>query len=198
MTIPHRPFLIEFLGTPEAGKTTSIGILRDSLVSLGYKVGTVRESAEIVPPIFEKGSLDAHIWMRLTTARSILETLHKDVDIVLMDRGTLDTIFWDHLFQKRNLLSENQRKHVDSFFTDVGVFPDLCVVLHIPPELSIVRRGGEGRIVTKKFVEDFNKSLFEFAENISQPKLCLDTSASPPDDIAQQLLASILTMMNSK
>jgi len=43
-----RPFIVEFLGTPEAGKTTSVKMLRRSLEEKGYKVGLVRESAEIV------------------------------------------------------------------------------------------------------------------------------------------------------
>lgn len=40
-----RPFIVEFLGTPEAGKTTSVKMLRRSLEEKGYKVGLVRESA---------------------------------------------------------------------------------------------------------------------------------------------------------
>ena len=197
MTIPHRPFLVEFLGTPEAGKTTTIKLLRNSLVSLGYNVDIIRESAEIVPSYFGKGSLDAHFWMRLTTARSILEALQGNADIVLLDRGTLDTIFWDYLFFKEHRLDESTRKHVDDFFTDIGLFPNLCIILHIPPELSIQRRGGEGRIVTKKFVEEFNDTLFEFASQIDQPQISIDTSSKPPDEIAQTLLKEILAAINA-
>ena len=36
-----RPFIVEFLGTPEAGKTTSVKMLRRSLEEKGYKVGLV-------------------------------------------------------------------------------------------------------------------------------------------------------------
>ena len=50
-----RPFIVEFLGTPEAGKTTSVKMLRRSLEEKGYKVGLVRESAEIVPDMFKTG-----------------------------------------------------------------------------------------------------------------------------------------------
>lgn len=48
-----RPFIVEFVGTPEAGKTTSVKMLRRSLEEKGYKVGLVRESAEIVPDMFK-------------------------------------------------------------------------------------------------------------------------------------------------
>lgn len=67
------PFMIEFIGTPEAGKTTTIHRLKDLLLTQKYSVNLVRESAEIVPTSFPKGSTEAHFWMRLTTARSILE-----------------------------------------------------------------------------------------------------------------------------
>lgn len=33
-----RPFIVEFVGTPEAGKTTSVKMLRRSLEEKGYNI----------------------------------------------------------------------------------------------------------------------------------------------------------------
>lgn len=53
-----RPLLIEFTGTPEAGKTTTLRMLQDSLIAEGLKVEIIRESAEIVPAEIPKGDFD--------------------------------------------------------------------------------------------------------------------------------------------
>lgn len=71
-----RPFIVEFLGTPEAGKTTSVKMLRRSLEEKGYKVGLVRESAEIVPDMFKTGSSKGNIWMTLKTAQKLYEEIN--------------------------------------------------------------------------------------------------------------------------
>ena len=66
-----RPFIVEFLGTPEAGKTTSIKLLRRTIMDQGYRVGTVRESAEIVPDMFETGSIKGNVWMTMNTGQRL-------------------------------------------------------------------------------------------------------------------------------
>ena len=87
-----RPFIVEFVGTPEAGKTTSVKMLRRSLEEKGYKVGLVRESAEIVPDMFKTGSSKGNIWMTLKTAQKLYEEINNDRDIVLVDRGVVDIL----------------------------------------------------------------------------------------------------------
>ena len=100
-----RPFIVEFLGTPEAGKTTSVKMLRRSLEEKGYKVGLVRESAEIVPDMFKTGSSKGNIWMTLKTAQKLYEEINNDRDIVLVDRGIVDSLAWNYLYAKRGEFS---------------------------------------------------------------------------------------------
>ena len=52
----QKPLLVEFTGTPEAGKTTTISIIYKQLISMGYKVRIYPESAEITPGFIPKGS----------------------------------------------------------------------------------------------------------------------------------------------
>ena len=42
----ERPFMVEFSGTPEAGKTTSILTVSKMLENAGYTTEILRESAE--------------------------------------------------------------------------------------------------------------------------------------------------------
>lgn len=111
------PFMIEFIGTPEAGKTTTIHRLKDLLLTQKYSVNLVRESAEIVPTSFPKGSTEAHFWMRLTTARSILENqVSNESDIILIDRGLIDTLFWDTYYGSIGTMSTSEVSKTNAFF----------------------------------------------------------------------------------
>ena len=62
-----KPFMVEFSGTPEAGKTTTIKKLADMLRNRNYKVMTLKESAESLPAEIPKGTFDANMWMHLIT-----------------------------------------------------------------------------------------------------------------------------------
>ena len=136
-----RPFIVEFVGTPEAGKTTSVKMLRRSLEEKGYKVGLVRESAEIVPDMFKTGSSKGNIWMTLKTAQKLYEEINNVRDIVLVDRGIVDSLSWNYLYAKRGEFSEEKSKCVENFFEAIGVKTDFIVALTIPTEESIRRRG---------------------------------------------------------
>lgn len=188
-----RPYFVEVLGTPEAGKTTTIKEVISSLTSKGYNVKYIQESAEIVPTEFPKASIEAHIWMRLHTAQEILLSSFSTFDIIIVDRGILDTMFWDYLFFKRDKLTEKQLSSVDNFFKNLGFMPDFVIILSTSPEEAILRRGGEGRIVTKKFIESFNTDLKSFSEKqITIPKLEIDTTNMSVETVSKQVEKAIL------
>ena len=193
-----RPYRVEVLGTPEAGKTTTIKEVISSLDSKGYTVNYVRESAEVVPSEFTKGGIDAHIWMRLHTAQSLLHSYISHADIVIADRGIIDTLFWDYLFFLRGQLSKSQCDAVNNFFESLGYLPDFVIIFTTSAEEAIARRGGEGRIVTKEFVEHYNSTLEAFCrECISIPKYEIDTTNMPIDDVVSEIENIILQHFNN-
>lgn len=54
--------------------------------------------------------------------------------------------------------------------------PDLFIALAISPEVSIIRRGGEGRLVTQKYIENYNSLFFKFFETVESPKVLITTT----------------------
>ena len=62
-----RPFMVEFSGTPEAGKTTTINAVADMLRKNDYKTIILKESAESLPSEIPKGTFDANMWMHFIT-----------------------------------------------------------------------------------------------------------------------------------
>lgn len=192
MNMHTAPFTVEFLGTPEAGKTTVINRICSDCSKFA-KVTVLRESAEITPDFFEKGSIPAHFWMRLTTARGILEKKFSSIpnELILVDRGIVDTIFWDHYFGKIGKLSAEEVTHANVFFQDLGLIPNLIVFLTTTPKESISRRGGEGRIVTLDFVSDFNTALSTFMKEVTIPVYHLDTTNLSKDEVYSKVIQEI-------
>lgn len=183
-----RPFIVEFLGTPEAGKTTSVKMLRRSLEEKGYKVGLVRESAEIVPDMFKTGCSKGNIWMTLKTAQKLYEEINNDRDIVLVDRGIVDSLAWNYLYAQRGEFSIEKSKCVKNFFEAIGVKTDFIVALTIPTEESIRRRGGEGHVVNRKFIEEFNR---EILKSVEIDKVLLNTESKTTVEVHDWLLGAI-------
>lgn len=94
----RRPFMVEFSGTPEAGKTSTISAVADILRSANYKVITLRESAESLPCEIAKGTFHANMWMHFITQAGILKAVHSNADIALIDRGVVDSEFYGQKF----------------------------------------------------------------------------------------------------
>lgn len=106
----RKPFMVEFTGTPEAGKTTVIGNIYNKLTALGYSVFMLKESAEKLPSQIPKGTWDANLWMHYQTLSGILSAKYVDTDIVLIDRGLIDSNFygkkflWNHVCTEKVLI----------------------------------------------------------------------------------------------
>ena len=189
-----RPIMVEFTGTPEAGKTTVISSLRNELETRGYKVFVVKESAEMVPSEFPKGSWDANVWMRYTTCANILHSLYAPCDIVLIDRGVIDLQFFGIKFLNKGACSfDDYRSYMNIFSPQLN--PDFLFVMVSDPEVSLRRRGGAGRVVNLTFLNEYNSLLHSFCKSINIPKTILDTSNMSTSDVTKQCLDTILSLL---
>lgn len=187
----QKPFIVEFTGTPEAGKTTTINIIYRQLIEMGYRVRMYPESAEITPSCIPKGSKDFKLWIDADTFKHVLEAPYlEDYDIVIFDRGSLDRIFWIYL------------DTIESFDLGIEVAPfgilaknyppDFLIALYVSDKESINRRGGEGRIVTRNFVRNYNSLLKRFVDSIEVNKILLVTDGKSVEEVTTSVLNSIL------
>lgn len=70
----RKPLMVEFTGTPEAGKTTAVRSDANKLQSLGYKVSVLQESAEnLTSQEIPKGTWDANLWMHYQTQSGLIK-----------------------------------------------------------------------------------------------------------------------------
>ncbi len=194
-----RPYVVEFLGTPEAGKTTSIHKIAPILKEHGLNVSIVQESAEVIPKHIPKGSYDSNLWMHLHTLENIISVKYMgDFDIILVYRGYIDNHFWMYkLFHERKCSLEQYCSMLELHFVQ-EIVPDLLIALTVKGNESVSRRGGEGKLVTRSYIESYNQKFDEFYKLISIPKLKMDTTNITQDNVVSVLTDCILSNYVSK
>lgn len=170
-----KPFMVEFTGTPEAGKTTSIRNVANKLLNEGYTVAILEESAERLPEEIPKGTWDANLWMHYQTQAGILRATYLEANVVLIDRGLIDSNFYGRKFLWENVCSEEQYQNFRKQFM-YELLPDFLVALVVQPQIAIQRRGGAGRLVNEEYVRAYNKLFMRYYDEIECQKALIDTA----------------------
>ena len=185
------PFIVEFTGSPEAGKTTCIKTILKRFENQGLRVKYIQESAEIVSDDtnIPKTSFEAHLLMRLLSILSIIENKYEDYDLILVDRGLIDGIFYTIKYLTDYIDSYDECSALISLLDCLKKFitPDLLVIFRVDPETSIDRRGGEGRIVNLSFVRNYNRLLDSFVDSLTVPYNLIDTTNLSEDEVSEQV-----------
>jgi thymidylate kinase len=107
----HDPFVIEFAGSPKAGKSTTIDILHHFLRRMGFKVWAPTEGASKRTPYHLKRDLVAYNAWTLNYAISEMLVAYYNVDqqnIVILDRGPFDSLAWMGILRDRRELPRAQ------------------------------------------------------------------------------------------
>lgn len=192
----RKPFIVEFTGSPEAGKTTVINTLYNQLLKMGYNVKKYPESAENCPKTFPKECLEAKLWINFDTAKHIIEApfLH-EYDIIFFDRGAFDIIFWLYLDSIYYPEIVSKSSPFEKTLKDYP--PDFLIALFVSEEESIRRRGGEGRIVTKEFVATYNRLFKTFINCLEINKIVVSTNNKQIEEVVETVKKSILENLES-
>jgi len=164
-----RPIVVEFTGTPEAGKTTSMKLVKNMLIEEELNVGVVAEAAEKIFDYLPKDTSDFGIWVVVTTAKELVEQLNRPNDVIIVDRGILDRIFWNLYSYTKGDITLEEKTNRDLLMSNpyMPFKSDILVVLTIPTEESIKRKGKEGRFVTSKNINIYNECLKQFLGQVN-------------------------------
>ena len=198
MSITPKPFTVEFLGTPEAGRTSAIKRTRKKLSDIA-NVRVLQEAATGIPDIFEtreyKKSMESHFWMRLTMAAKLLELQCscKPTDILLVDRGLIDAFCWNYYFAEKGEMPNEAALHYKALTQNILNLPNLVVYLKTTPEEAVRRHGGEGELVTSEFISNFESAVSSFLRFPPVPVFTLDTTGLNKDEIADKIYAEIVS-----
>ena len=157
-TMGRRPVVVEFAGTPKAGKTTTLNTLLAFLKRCGFKVEVVVERASVCP-IRDKKHANFNIWTACTTLSQILEKTQNppqaedpdkppqtdDPDVLILDRGLFDSVAWLAMMERMARIKKEEREAAEKFL----LLPDWrkrisgVIVMLASPEDAMQREQGD-------------------------------------------------------
>ena len=197
-----RPITIEFTGPPNSGKTTLIHNLANSLREKGFSVKVMQEDAELVPKEIPKKTWARNAWITFGQLQSLIEIPYSDVQIILLDRGYCDALFWSRFLRIQDACSQEQSDSLYGILqemnTQFNLLPDWLFVIDVSVEESIKRRyalGGEIILTNKDFISQYKSELDEFYKGITSFQWYLDTTDLQVSDVHELALAKILDIM---
>lgn len=181
--------LIEFTGTPDAGKTTVISKIKEVLEERNNKVILLGEANGLeLPPQNLRDSLAYNEWVGENACKGILKALEENPDIILVDRGIIDFRFWNYLYQRNGKATEEEVKELQAkeLFQDKRLIPDLLVAVTVSIDEAINRNR---KLVNKRnWVENHNLLFEEFYSSYRGTKVSLDTTRLSKEQVKEEVL----------
>ena len=155
-----KPLFIELVGTPKSGKTTLKKAIQNAFDTKGIPLITRRETAEYNP--IPKEDENYNFWMILELMRNVSEDLsNAKGKVVLYDRGMIDRIPWmKYDISQGKMKEEDYRRIIEIYKSNyLRGYKPLTQVFFTSPELSILRKGTEGRFVNTPTLTRYNSIL---------------------------------------
>lgn len=205
----RRPIIIEFCGSPKAGKTSSITALNIFLKRNGFKTTILTERASICP-ISDKESPIFNVWTCTATINEINEKMDKantasegNLDIILCDRGIFDALCWFRWLKSRDKMSEEEYDVLTQFamLNRWQKNIDLVYIFLTTPKESIQREyanlltNKRGSIMKEDILEQYKKSVEETLreyESAFRATCVQDTTDREQNDVSYEVTEKTL------
>lgn len=201
----RRPYIVEFAGTPKAGKTSSLAVLRRFLKDCGYRVHEMRERAADCP-IAMKGHFFFNTWTTTTMLAAMIENLESEADVVLLDRGVFDALVWLESQNDDNQLSTDEYNSFRNFILldRWRTRTDLTFVFKVEPGVSMRRENKDlliprtGSIMGEPFLTRYNNILNRVRSDVNDSFSIIDIDTThhlsvkdTTNSVAEHLLESM-------
>ena len=119
----RRPIVIEFCGSPKAGKTSSINSLNIFLKRNGFRTAVLTERASVCP-IADKQSPVFNVWTCTSTINEMNAKLDQannasspenNLDVIICDRGIFDALCWFRWLRNKKKMSDEEYDVITKF-----------------------------------------------------------------------------------
>lgn len=200
-----RPIVIEFSGSPKAGKTSCINSLELFLKRNGFNVKVIQERASVCP-VSDKQSPMFNIWtacMSLSGLIGTLEDKSSNVDVLILDRGIFDALCWFEWLSSTGKMEDVQRSITENFLLMDELIKSIDIVFAfcVEPHISIERE--YANLLTDKIGTIMNKTVLEeylgaIRRTIETKKVYfhsvfeIDTSNKVQDEVSKEVTTKTL------
>lgn len=207
----HAPVVVEFAGSPKAGKSTTIDIHAHFLKRMGFKVWAPTEGASKRTPYHLKRDLVAFNAWTLNYAISEMLVAYHNVDhqnIVILDRGPFDSLAWMGVLKSKGLLDDDEYQIIRQFALHPK-WSKLIARVYLfkcDPETSLKREHQTklthkgGIAMNPQMLEDLlNQYQMLEGELHDYPLRVVDTSAeTTPLQTSYDLMVDLLELIDSR
>ena len=198
-----RPITIEFTGPPNSGKTTLIHSLANTLTEKGFSVKVMQEDAELVPKEIPKKTWARNAWITFGQLQSLIEIPYSNTQIILLDRGYCDALFWSRFLRLQDACSQEQSDSLYGILQEMNcqfnMLPNWLFIIDVSVEESIKRRyalGGEIILTNKDFISLYKSELDEFYKGITSSQWYLDTTNLDVSEVFELALSKVLDIVS--
>ena len=181
--------IIEVLGSPDAGKTTALKAITNKLNEMGISNEFIIET-----PKSERGTLKYNCNVAGITCdriKKVLET--SDAEVVLVDKGYVDFLYWNHYYYSNGKCSIEEKEEADQLFKEMNLMPEAIVVMVCDAEVAAARCEDAGETRTVK-VQKSVDTLMEFYQSWDKTlKYLIDTTDMTIENMVDELWATLFS-----
>jgi len=172
-SIPRRPIVIEFCGSPKSGKSSCINSLSLFLRRNNFRTKVLTERASVCP-VTDKYDPNFNIWTVCSAIAELVESLSnnsKDYDVIILDRGIFDALCWFNWLKGNDSLDQASFDSLETFLvmSKWRAVIDLIYVFTATPEVSMEREYAS--LLTRKL------GSIMCDDALSSYKLCVEKMA---------------------
>lgn len=205
-----RPFFVEFTGSPDSGKSTTINTLYHSFKDLGFKVYKPLEGAEEVQHIERSEGPIYNIRTAIYAITKLIDLSHGHMyDLVLFDRCAFDGYYWMMYWLAKGKLTEEEMRHWQSTFLSEFWINNLDAAYFVVCDPSVALERNRMDTLADRFGETTNpQNMTILVDRLRQaygelspkfPQLrFVDTSSMEKREMIQHFADDILAAMEKK
>lgn len=203
------PIVIEFSGSPKAGKTSCINSLELFLKRNGFSVKIIQERASVCP-VSDKQSPMFNFWTACMSLAGLIGTLKDNksqVDVLILDRGIFDALCWFQWLVSAGKMEKDQKYIAEQFLLmdDLVRCIDIVFAFCADPDISIEREYANlltdklGTIMNKKVLSAYLEAIEDTINNKKEhfhSIYKIDTSEKNQDEVGKEVTS--ITLNNLK
>lgn len=210
----HKPYVIEFTGTPRTGKTTLMNNLYDFFKKEGFKITTMEEfttskryKETIYPRLKSEYKKIVNVEIPKYVLKDLNNEIEKNIDIIIIDRSLLDRLIWiDRLYNKADmslLEYEDYKKEYIPLIKEkiniiIGTYTDSLTSLKrdYKANLSLEKR----TFLNEENINEYNKALLNIKKISKEESINLyifDTTNKTEREVSFEVINEILNNMRS-
>jgi len=203
-----RPFFVEFTGSPDSGKTTTIDELYKFFKALGFKTRRPQEGAEVIQiprttPLYNIRTCD------YARTQLIDQANDPECDLMIFDRCVFDAYCWMLYWRAKNLLTDEEVELYQQFFLSEFWVNKLDAVYFVVCAPEVAMKRSKAVSLTDRLGNFTNPQTikvlvdrFQLAYNILSPRFpqlrIIDTSKMDKQEMVEYFANETLAAMEKK